>query len=243
MSQWNPWHSCHKISTGCQNCYVYCIDAKYERDASTVLKTADFNLPLKKKRNGDYKLPSGETVYTCFTSDFFLEEADNWRIEAWQMIKIRSDLHFFIITKRIDRFNVNLPQDWGEGYKNVTICSTCETQDRANYRLPILLSLPIKHKAIICEPLLEQINLSPWLSNTFEGVVVGGESGKDARICNYEWVFDLRTQCVEKNVSFHFKQTGARFIRGGRLYNIKRHDQYSQAKKAGIDFNVSKLFS
>lgn len=242
MAQWNPWHGCHKISAGCQNCYVYRIDAKYERDSSKVLKTTDFNLPLKKKRDGNYKLPSGDTVYTCFTSDFFLEEADNWRIEAWQIIRLRSDLHFFIITKRIDRFNVNLPQDWGKGYNNVAICSTCETQDRANYRLPILLSLPIKHKGIICEPLLEQINLSRWLSNTIEGVVVGGESGKDARICNHEWVYDLKNQCVEKNVPFHFKQTGARFIKGGRLYNIKRHDQYSQARKAGIDFNICNFF-
>ena len=236
MTQWNPWHGCRKISAGCQNCYVYRMDAKYEKDASAITKTAAFNLPLKKSRDGKYKLAAGETVYTCFTSDFFLQEADAWRIDAWRMMQYRSDLHFFIITKRIDRFEVNLPQDWGDGYANVTICSTCETQERADYRLPIFLSLPIRHKAIICEPLLERIDLSPWLIHSIESVIAGGESGNDARICDYGWVYDIYIQCVEKKVPFHFKQTGARFVKDGRLFNIKRQDQHSQAAKAGIDF-------
>ena len=236
MGQWNPWHGCRKISVGCQNCYVYRIDSAFDRDSSAITKTAAYNLPLKKTRNGKYKLLPGATVYTCFSSDFFLEEADNWRIDAWRMIKYRSDLHFFIITKRIDRFEVNLPADWGDGYENVTIGSTCENQDRADYCLPILLNLPISHKVIICEPLLEQINLSQWLTPSIENVIVGGESGNEARICDYDWVYHIHNQCSEKKVPFHFKQTGARFVKEGRLYNIKRQDQHLQAAKAGIDF-------
>jgi len=237
MAKWNLWHGCHKISPGCKNCYVYRFDAAFNRDASCVSKTADFDLPLRRKRNGEYKLPAGETIYTCFTSDFFLKEADEWRIEAWNMIRSRTDLQFYIITKRIDRFQVNLPQDWGDGYENVIICSTCETQEMADYRLPILLDLPIKHKAIICEPLLERINLLPWLAPSFESVIVGGESGNNARHCDYDWVIDIRNQCIEKQIPFHFKQTGARFVKDGHIYNIKRQDQHSQAAKAGIDFD------
>ena len=236
MTQWNPWHGCQKLSAGCQNCYVYRIDSSFDKDASIVSKTKDFNFPLRRKRSGEYKLPPGETLYTCFSSDFFLEEADIWRTDVWQMIRLRSDVHFYIITKRIDRFTVNLPQDWGDGYNNVTICSTCETQNRAAYRLPILLSLPITHKAITCEPLLERIDLSRWLTPFIEEVIVGGESGNDARICDYDWVLDIRNQCIENKVAFHFKQTGAKFKKDGRLYNIKRHDQHLQAAKAGIDF-------
>ena len=238
MAKWNLWHGCNKISPGCKNCYVYRFDAAFNRDASSVSKTADFYLPLRRKRNGDYKLPAGETIYTCFTSDFFLEEADDWRIDAWNMIRLRTDLQFYIITKRIDRFKINLIPDWGEGYENVTICSTCETQEMADYRLPILLSLPIKHKAIICEPLLERINLSRWLPPSIEEVIVGGESGNIARICDYDWVLDIRTQCIEKKVAFYFKQTGARFVKDEHLYYIKRQDQHSQAAKAGIDFGI-----
>ena len=46
------------------------------------------------------------------TSDFFIEEADSWRKEIWQMVKERKDLNFYIITKRIERFNVSIPDDW-----------------------------------------------------------------------------------------------------------------------------------
>ena len=235
MPVWNPWHGCHKISAGCQNCYVYRRDAQYEKDSSVVVKTGDFNLPIKRNRAGKYKLSGNETVYTCFTSDFFLEDADAWRVEAWQMIRKRSDLHFLIITKRIHRFHVSLPDDWGNGYDNVAICCTVENQDRADYRLPIFLMEPIRYKSIICEPILESINLSVYLSPTIEEVVVGGESGDDARICNYEWVIDIREQCLQKGVAFHFKQTGAHFEKGGKLYTIPRRHQHSQAQKAGID--------
>jgi protein gp37 len=99
-----------------------------------------------------------------------------------------------------------------------------------------LIFLHIKHKAIICEPLLEKINLSRWLSGSIEEVVVGGESGKEARICEYDWVFDIRNQCVEKKVIFHFKQTEAKFVKDGHLYNIIRQFQHSQAAKAGLNF-------
>lgn len=95
MTIWNPWHGCRKISAGCQNCYVYRRDSSFGKDSSVVLKTGDFNLPLKRNRAGEYNLSGNETVYTCFTSDFFLEEADAWRAEAWQMIRARSELHFF----------------------------------------------------------------------------------------------------------------------------------------------------
>lgn len=235
MPTWNPWHGCHKLSAGCKNCYVYRLDARYERDSSVVAKTGDFNLPVKKTRTKEYKLQTNDIVYTCFTSDFFVEEADYWRIEAWNMIAARSDFHFLIITKRIDRFQVSLPFDWEDGYNNVSICCTCENQDRADYRLPIFLNLPIKHKQIICEPLLEKINISPYLNSSIEGVTVGGESGEEARICKYDWVLDLRKQCMENNVHFHFKQTGAKFVKDGKLYRIKRMLQHSQAAKADID--------
>jgi len=196
-----------------------------------------FDLPIQKKRNGEYKIPSGSLVYTCFTSDFFVEEADEWRKEAWKMIGIRGDLRFMMITKRIDRLQVSLPDDWGDGYDNVTICCTVENQDRANYRLPILKAAPIKHKRIICEPLLERIDLTPFeIDSWAEQVVVGGESGYGARPCDYDWVLEMRDVCVAQNVSFWFKQTGAKFIKDGELYNINRRLQHSQARKAGINF-------
>lgn len=242
MPLWNLWHGCTKISEGCRNCYVYRADAKYGRDSTAVVKTRDFNLPVRKNRKGDYKIPfnNSETVYTCFTSDFFLSEADEWRPEAWEMIKERSDLKFMFITKRIHRFYECIPNDWGEGYDNVTICCTVENNDRARFRLPIFLNAPIKHKQIICEPLLEEIDLSPFLNSQIEYVSVGGESGEEARICRFEWIKSIREQCVNANVAFHFKQTGAKFVKDSKLYLIKRQYQHSQAKKAKMEFTPFK---
>ncbi|MDR3258159.1 MAG: phage Gp37/Gp68 family protein [Fusobacteriaceae bacterium] len=237
MSLWNPWHGCNKISAGCENCYVYRGDARYERDASKVTKTKNFDLPIKKNKKGQYKIIGPEVVYTCFTSDFFLDKADEWRISAWEYMRERKDLDFFFITKRIDRFYVNLPKDWGEGYDNVTICCTVENQKMADYRLPIYLSLPIKHKQIICEPLLEHIDFRDYLSGrNINNILCGGESGNEARICDYEWVLNIRRQAILNGVSFYFKQTGAKFIKDGKLYNIPRKYQGFQAAKANISY-------
>ena len=233
---WNLWHGCQKISQGCKNCYVYRQDEKHGKDSSVVTKTANFNLPIKRKRDKSYKIPSGEIVFTCFTSNFFVEGADKWRKEAWEMIKIRSDLIFFIITKRIDRFMVELPEDWNDGYDNVVIASTVENQAMVDYRIPILKKLPIKHKLITCAPLLEEINLSPYLDNTIEEVSAGGESGNEARECNYDWILNIRNQCIGKDIPFWFHQTGAKLRKDGKLYRIKRPYQHSQARKANINY-------
>lgn len=236
MSIWNPWHGCHKLSAGCMHCYVYRTDGKHGKDSSVVEKTLKFDQPVARKRNKEYKIPAGSLVYTCFTSDFFVEDADEWRKEAWEMIRERSDLNFLMITKRIDRFHVNLPADWGEGYDHVTICCTVENQDRADYRLPIYRDAPIKHKIIICEPLLGPIDLSPYLSSGIEQVVAGGESGNEARVCDYNWILGIRAQCIENEVSFRFRQTGARLFKDGALYRVRRQFQHSQARKAGINY-------
>lgn len=236
MAGWNPWHGCHKISAGCLNCYVYRIDARHGRDASNVVRNREFDLPLRKTRKGEWKIPAGETVYTCFSSDFFVEEADPWRAEAWAIMKARPDLHFFMITKRIHRFFDCIPADWGEGYSNVTICCTVENQAMADYRLPIYLQAPIRYKALACEPLLEPIDLEGYLQDgSIQALVAGGESGENARPCDYSWILSLRAQCIRTGVDFRFKQTGANFIKDGRQYAVPRKLQHSQAYHAGIN--------
>lgn len=181
-------------------------------------------------------MPPGTEVMTCFTSDFFVEDADVWRAEAWDMIRERKDLTFFMITKRIHRLRQCLPDDWGEGYDHVTICCTIENQQQADFRLPIYKEAPLRHKILICEPLLGPIDLSCWLGGWVEQVVAGGESGREARVCDYEWVKAIRDACVEKNVAFWFKQTGTHFRKEGHLYQVARQFQHAQARKAGINF-------
>ncbi|MBR0342252.1 MAG: DUF5131 family protein [Oscillospiraceae bacterium] len=68
-----------------------------------------------------------------------------------------------------------------------------------------------------------------------ESVSVGGESGPDARPCDYQWVLDLHSQCLENDIGFSYHQTGARLIKDGKLYNIPRKLQHEQAWKAGLE--------
>ncbi len=234
---WNPWHGCHKISSGCLNCYMFARDSLYDKDSNFVVKTKDFDKIIKKKRDKTYIVSNyKDYIYTCMTSDFFIEEADLWRNEIWQMIKKRSDLNFYIITKRIKRFLKCVPKDWKDGYNNVTICVTVENQKMADERIPILLKLPIKHREVIHEPMLEKINIEKYLAtNKIDKVICGGESGELARPCNYNWILYTRNQCIKYNVSFYFKQTGANFIKNGKKYSIPRSKQLSQANKANLN--------
>ncbi len=241
-ADWNPWHGCTKISPGCKYCYVYRQDEMYgaEKSSSVCRKTANFDLPIKKKRDGSYKLPPGKIVFTCFTSDFLLDSADAWRDDCWRMIRERSDCYFYFFTKRIERLANLLPEDWGDGYENVLVGCTVENQQLADFRLPIFKALPLKHKSIIVAPMLEAIDLSEFLDDTIEEVSASGESGLEARLCRYEWILSLREQCVERNIPFAFHQTGAHFEKDGKLYNIKRCDQIRQAKRANIDFRIGR---
>ena len=234
--QWNPWHGCHKCSPGCKNCYVYFLDTLRDREPGVVVKNkTNFDLPIRKDRKGNYKLPSGTVQGSCFTSDFFIEDADEWRGEAWDMIRERSDVTFLIPTKRIARFAECVPEDWGDGWDNVAIAVSCENQEMADLRLPILLDAKIRHKLIFVAPILEYVELDGYLkSGQIEQVAVGGESYAGARTCDFDWVRRIREVCLKNNVVFDFHQTGSNFVKDGRRYYIKHRDEHSQARKGMI---------
>lgn len=234
MAMWNPWRGCKKCSDGCKFCYIHKGDSKRGVDTSQIVKTKDFYKPTERLKNGSYKMKSG-IVYMCFSTDFLIEEADGWRNECFEIIKERTDLTFLFLTKRIQRFANCMPDDWGEGYDNVVVCCTIENQKNADYKLSIFKDLPIKHKCITAQPLLERINIEKYLDD-IELVVVGGESDKNGRPMDYDWVLDIREQCMRKNVSFEFRQCATHFIKDGREYTIQTKDLCKQAKKANINF-------
>ena len=241
---WSPWHGCHKVSPGCKNCYVEVLDRQFGKDASILKRNiTNFNMPIRLDRNRQYSIPEGSLVLTCFTSDFFIEEADEWRKAAFDIIKKRSDLNFLIPTKRIHRFLDCVPNDWQNGYDNVSVAVSCENQILADKRIPILLSMPIKHRKVFIAPILEEVNIEEYLSTgLIEEVSVSGESYENARECNYDWIISLREQCIRQNVAFSFHQTGSNFIKDGKAYKIDHYKEYAQAKKAGLDFKPHKIY-
>lgn len=236
---WNPWHGCVKCSEGCQHCYMYFLDRVRDRSGADIYKTkTGFSYPLQKNRNGGYKIQSGELIRVCMSSDFFLEEADPWRDEAWEIMRRRSDVRFFLLTKRPQRVQNCLPKDWGDGWENIFFNVTCENQRRANERIPILLELPFRHKGIMCAPFIGPVSIKEFLDKgQIEQVICGGENYDGARPCNFDWVKALRAECVACNVTFCFIETGTVFLKDGRRYYLpKKQIQSEMAYKSGMYF-------
>ncbi len=234
---WNPWHGCRKYSEGCAHCYMYYLDAERGRDGGEIYRVrTGFDLPLKKDRAGNYKIPSGAAVHVCLTSDFFLEEADEWRAEAWEIIKRRPDLRFWLQTKRAARVRDCLPADWGEeGWENVSLCFTAENQRCADERLPILLSLPFREKNVMCAPMIGEITLERYLASGQIGrVLVDGENYDGFRPLHCEWVEKLYSECLAAGTAFDFVGTGNRFVRDGREYRIPKAYHRVMALRSGL---------
>lgn len=218
---WNPWQGCTKISPACEHCYMFTDLKRYGRDGSIVVrsKPPTFNLPLKKKRGGEFAIAPGSKVFTCSWSDWFHKAADPWRPEAWEIIRQRPDVIFQIVTKRVDRIVDHLPADWGEGWPNVWIIATVENQEWADKRIRALIKTPAAVRGLSIEPLLGPVNLECALWNgecaksscakgKVDWVIVGGESGPHARPMHREWVRVIRNQCVSSGTAFFFKQWG-----------------------------------
>ena len=121
---------------------------------------------------------------------------------------------------------------------SIRVCCTIENQRNVDKKLSVFQTLPIKHKCITAQPLIERVNLEPYLDGV-ELVVVGGESDRDARPLDYDWVLDIREQCIRKQVDFEFRQCGTYFIKDDRQYKLQTRDLCRQARLAGINYKCT----
>mgnify|MGYP001304081613 CR=1 FL=1 len=183
-STWSPWRGCHKTSAGCKNCYFFRDAKRYGHDPETVVRSkTTFNDPIK------WKEP--RKIFVCSWSDFFIEEADEWRDEAWDVMR-RAPWHTYqICTKRIYRAEQCLPDDWGDGYKNVWLGVTGENQVMLDFRIHELMRIKSAIHWVSIEPMLEAIELSDWQLEELDWLVVGGESGNGARPFDPHWIDTL----------------------------------------------------
>ena len=216
---WNPWHGCHKVSEGCRNCYMFLGDVGRGVEGSDVVRRSksQFNLPLKKDRNGLYTLRD-KLVLTTMTSDFFIEDAAEWRDDAWSMIRRRADCTFEILTKRPQRIIECLPSDWGSGYRNVRLSVSVENQRFWDERVSILIDVPaIKRDVFLC-PMIGPVDTDALLSSgRICCVYVGGELYKGARLCDVDWVTAVRESCVRNGVSFIWRNCGSNILVDGQV--------------------------
>jgi protein gp37 len=195
---WNPWMGCTRVSAGCDRCYMFTEQRRYGHDPETVRRSRTrFDAPL---RWHEPKL-----VFTCSWSDWFHVDADPWRDEAWEIVRRCPQHTFQILTKRPGRIARHLPTGWGEGWSNVWLGVSVETDEFVS-RVRVLRDVPAALRFISAEPLLGPL---PSLDLGGIGwVITGGESGPGHRPINPGWVREIRDACLSAGVSFHHKQWG-----------------------------------
>lgn len=209
---WNPWQGCTKKRPllGCQNCYMWREKRWHGQDPARVVRSADstFRAPLRWARQ--WKPGSGEwRALSCSWSDFFHPAADEWREEAWAIMRTTAitapGLFYLVLTKWPERIQGCLPADWGDGYANVVLMVTIESPEVVP-DMDILRGVPALLRGVSCEPLLG--DLGHLDLSGFGWLVDGGESGPVARPADHEWFHSLRRQALDAGIPYFHKQNG-----------------------------------
>lgn len=257
----NPWIGCTKVSPGCANCYAEVDGATVKSDVKwgvgqPRLRTtpANWNKPLAWNTSAK---AAGERhrVFCASLSDWLDDEVPvEWLADLLLLIQSTPDLDWLLLSKRPENWQkrleavrdhggmTGLAVTWLAGCapKNVWVGTTVEDQRRAHERLPHLIRIPAVIRFISMEPLLEEVNLFPFLpceestprncskglqncsacpayncgDNTtprlIDWVIIGGESGDHARSFQLNWVRRLLHQCRFNGIPCFIKQLGAR---------------------------------
>lgn len=216
----NPWIGCTKVSDGCANCYAEeMMDHRYGRaqwgPGGTRVRTSDTNWkkPLLWDRAA---AAAGERhrVFCASLADVFEDrpELETWRYDLFFLIEKTPHLDWLLLTKRpenvVESINPTML-----ALPNVWIGTSVENQEQADKRIPELLKIPAAVRFLSMEPLLGPVDLSlRWDRLEFvpgiHWVIVGGESGRNARPMHPDWARGLRDQCQAAGVPFLMKQWG-----------------------------------
>jgi protein gp37 len=218
---WNPTRGCSRVSEGCWNCYAMRMAHRFSGpgrpyegltrmtphgvdwtgEVRFVPEVLDWPLRQRKPLR----------IFVDSMSDLFHPSVSDEDIDRVFAVMKRALRHTFIVlTKRAGRMAgyVSLT----EVLPNVVLGVSCEDQQRADERIPLLLQTPAVRRCVSLEPLLGPIDLRPsWLAgyDYRDWVIVGGESGPKARPCHVEWIRSIKDQCQTAGVALHVKQLGS----------------------------------
>lgn len=225
----NFWIGCRQVGPGCANCYAKSIVEKYGKRFEEVRRTKSAWTDVVRWNRAAQAAGKQEMVFTCSMSDFFIEDADQWRPEAWNLIKDTPNLIYQILTKRPELIAGRLPADWGQGYPNVWLGVSVENK-RFLIRMDTLRRVPVVLRFISAEPLLQDV--MPELESHIDGfswVIVGGESGNgsnDFRPMPHEWARNIRDLCRRRGIKFFFKQSAAFRTEMGTTLDGRQYREY-----------------
>ncbi|QEL14743.1 phage Gp37/Gp68 family protein [Limnoglobus roseus] len=229
----NPWIGCTRVSPACDHCYAETWARRYgavEWGAGKPRKLtseANWQQPLKWNREAE-KTGQRKRVFCASLADVFDNAVSyEWRERLWRLILDTPHLDWLLLTKRIGNADHMLPLKGTP--KNVWLGISVVNQREADRDIPKLLKTEANVRFLSMEPLLGPVDLNRIentdgfhasaltrqvdgnyyeFEKTIDWVIVGGESGKDARPMSPHWARDLRDQCAVAGVPFLFKQWG-----------------------------------
>lgn len=257
---WNPTTGCRKVSPGCDNCYAATLakrlkamgNKRYQNDGPD---GPGFGLTLHwDKLSEPLTWRKPRRVFVNSMSDLFHPSVPRkFLLECFRVMCSASKHEFQVLTKRptyMARIMPTILNDLNldDPPSNIWLGTSVENQEWAEKRLPPLLETPSAVRFLSCEPLLDAVDLSPWIQMQHEDkgqtinkrlhwVIVGGESGPNHRRFDRDWARSLREQCRDAGIAFFFKQVGGRTPKaGGRDLDGRTWDEMPQSSisSAGI---------
>ena len=225
----NFWWGCTKVGPGCDHCYA---ETWAKRTGGDLWGVGVPRRQIKGAVKLLYKLQNGHSwwgadhyigkinptpqrrVFIQSMSDLFDTEVPvEWFGEAWHHIGQCSDLAIQIVTKRISVIEKRLAAIGATSWpKHAGLIISVVNQAEADRDIPRLIALKAKLGipwiGLSMEPLLGPVILrQEWLTH-LDWVIVGGESGSQARPLHPDWPRSIRDQCAAFDVPFLFKQWG-----------------------------------
>ena len=235
---WNPWIGCTAVSPACAHCYAEeLMDHRYGRvtwgPGQDRARTAEgtWRHPLKWNREAE---AAGriDTVFCLSLGDIWDNEVDQlWRNQAFDRMRETPHLLYLLLSKRIgnaERMTDVLKHGSSAALPpNVALGATMVDQEEWDRDMPKLKQagevLGARFTFASVEPMLGEINARGLLP---DWVIVGGESGRQARPIHPDWVISMRDQCEAAGVPFFFKQWGGRNKKAaGRQLNGRTYDE------------------
>jgi len=233
-SSFNPWFGCGPAhnSPACKNCFARVLNCRWHWNGGgwgpgaprKPCADSTWDHPPK----WDHKAAAGRCgkdgkhwiVFAGDMCDLFDEEAPSEsRDRLWNLIRNTQHLTWLLLTKRPENFTRFLPADWGQnGYSNVYLGVTAENREQAARRIPILLKSPARLHFLSIEPLLESYDGVDLAG--IDWVIVGGESGPQARAFDLAWARSIQAHCSKEGIVFFMKQVGSHPVVNGAPFPI-----------------------
>jgi len=201
---WNPVTGCSKVSMGCAHCYAETMAnrlkamgvGKYANGFTPTIHEDALVEPIKWKQS--------HTVFVCSMADLFHEAVPfSFINKVMDTIRQTQQHNYQILTKRANRMIEYF--SYSSVPKNVWLGVTVEAPTE-KWRIDSLRRLPASIRFLSCEPLIEDLGTIDLTD--IDWIIVGGESGVQARPMKPEWVHNVLQQADEQGVSFFFKQWG-----------------------------------